>query len=98
MKKRTRPLVEFIRSPFKIVYVLILITILLFIEQTIRVNLGIPDVPTEADNLTESQLWIGLSLTLLRIILNFASICFGLLFTLSISYFIYRIVSPGKHR
>ncbi|MFZ5376834.1 MAG: hypothetical protein ACOZAN_04185 [Patescibacteria group bacterium] len=60
------------------------------------VILGLPEIATEADNLSQGQIWTGFLLGILRVILSLTFIVLSALFTVLLLYLFYRFLKPTK--
>jgi hypothetical protein len=85
---------NFLKNPFKVFLTASLLKLcLLGVNQTFTV-LGLPEILSNENYLTQEQILIGFLLGILRVILSLVSATLSVLFTISLLYFIYRLIKP----
>lgn len=85
---------NFLKNPGKLFLIAALVELCSVGVDQAFVKLGLPEIASEADNLSQSQLWTGFLLGILKVSFSFISIVISVLFTISLFYFIYRMIKP----
>lgn len=95
MEKIKHFFIYLIKNPVKAFLVTAIINIAILGRGQLFVVLGLPEIANESDNLSDSQVLVGFFLSILSLILGFLSLIFSPLFTISLIYFVYRIIKPS---
>ena len=86
--------IDLLKNPGKAFIIAALVNICALGIVKIFVILGLPEMASEANNLSQSQVWTGFLLGIVRITLNLMFFIFNPLFTISLFYFMSRIIRP----